>query len=74
MLAAEFTAENPDAPYPATFKVRYAIDPKLEISVPVEVTERYWQPAKPADDVLEVRSTYSSFRRFQVTTNEQLKK
>jgi hypothetical protein len=73
VLAAEFTADNPDSKVSATFTVRYAIDPKLEISVPVEVTERYWQPAKPKEDVLEVRSTYSSFRKFQVTTGEQIK-
>jgi hypothetical protein len=45
-----------------------------EISVPVELTERYWQAAKPGEDVLEVRATYSSFRRFEVTTGEQIKK
>ena len=43
-------------------------------SVPVEVTERYWQPAKPNEDVLDVRATYASFRRFQVTTGEEIKK
>jgi hypothetical protein len=74
VLAAVFTADNPDAPYSATFTVRYAIDPKLGISVPIEVTERYWQPAKPSEDVLDVRATYSSFRRFEVTTGEQIKK
>jgi hypothetical protein len=74
VVAGEFTADNPDSKISATFQARYAIDPKLEISVPVEVTERYWQPAKPNEDVLEVRSTYSSFRKFQVTTGEQIKK
>jgi hypothetical protein len=74
VLAAEFTADAPDSRVSATFKVRYAIDPKLEISVPVEVTERYWQPTKPNDDVLEVRAAYSSFRKFQVTTGETIKK
>ncbi len=74
VLAAAVTADNPDALYSATFTVRYAIDPKLGISVPVEVTERYWQPAKPNEDVLDVRATYSSFRKFEVTTGEQIKK
>jgi hypothetical protein len=73
VLAAEFTADNPESRVSAMFKVRYAIDPTLEISVPVEVTERYWQPAKPDEDIVEVRATYSGFRRFQVTTNEQIK-
>src|SRR3954447_1740781 len=74
VLTATFTADNSEARYSATFTVRYAIEPKLEISVPVEVTERYWQPAKPDADVLDVHATYSSFRRFQVTTGEQIKK
>jgi hypothetical protein len=74
VLAAELTADNPDSKISATFKVRYAMDPKLEMSVPVEVTERYWQPAKPNEDVLEMRATYSSFRKFQVTTGEEIKK
>src|SRR5262245_49486172 len=74
VLAAEFTADNPDSRISATFKVRYAIDSKLDISVPIEVTERYWQPSRPSEDVVEVRATYSSFRRFQVTTGEEIKK
>lgn len=74
VLGAEFIADNPASSYAVTLKVRYAIDPKLDMSVPVEVSERYWQPAKPGEDVLEVRSLYSSFRTFQVTTGEQIKK
>ena len=74
VLAAEFTADNPDSKISASFKVRYAVDPKLEMSVPIEITERYWQPAKPDEDVLEVLATYSSFRKFQVTTGEAIKK
>ena len=58
----------------ATFAVRYAIDPALQICVPVEVTERYWRPGKPDEDVLSVHATYSSFRKFQVTTVEAIKK
>jgi hypothetical protein len=74
VLAAEFTADNTESKVSATFKVRYAIDPKLAISVPVEVSERYWQPARPSEDVVEMRATYSSFRKFEVTTGEQIKK
>jgi hypothetical protein len=74
VLAAEFTADDTGSKESATFKVRYAIDPKLEISVPVEVAERYWQPAKPNEDVVEMHATYSSFRRFQVTTGERIKR
>jgi hypothetical protein len=74
VLSADITADNQDSKVSASFKVRYAIDPKLAISVPVEVTERYWRPAKPDEDVLEVRATYSIFRKFQVTTGEEIKK
>jgi hypothetical protein len=74
VLAAEFTADDAEARMSAVFKVRYAIEPKLEMSVPVDVTERYRQPAKPEADVLEMRATYSGFRKFQVTTAEQIKK
>jgi len=74
VLAAEFTADNTESKVSATFKVRYAIEPKLQISVPVEVSERYWQPAKPNEDVVEMHATYSSFRKFEVTTGEQIKK
>jgi len=74
VLAAEVIGENPDSKISAKYTVRYAIDPKLEISVPVEVVERYWRPDRKDADVLEVRATYSSFRRFQVKTDEQIKK
>ena len=41
--------------------------------VPTDVRERYWFADKPKDDRLEVESTYSNFRRFQVTVGEQIK-
>ena len=53
--------------------VRYRDDPQLKLLVPVGVTERYWRPSRPGDDRLEVASSYSNFRRFQVTTDEQIK-
>jgi hypothetical protein len=41
--------------------------------VPIDVKERYWLSHKPNDDRLEVDSTYTNFRRFQVTVGEQVK-
>jgi hypothetical protein len=74
VLAAEFVADGPPGVRSARFAVRYDTDPKLDLSVPVEVTETYWRAEKPHDDRLEVHSTYSDFRRFQVVTGEQIKK
>jgi hypothetical protein len=73
VLASEFTAAGPGDSVNASFRVRYQTDPKLNLSVPVEVGERYWLPEKPGVDRLEVESTYSAFRRFDVTTGEQIK-
>jgi hypothetical protein len=79
VISAEFSADTVNAILPsdhvsAAFTVRFAVDPDLKMSVPVEVTERYTRPAKPDADVLTVHSTYSGFRKFQVTTEEQIKK
>jgi hypothetical protein len=73
VLAAVFTAEEPIDRLSAKYTARYAIDPKLGLSVPIEATEHYWRVDKPKDDHLEVRSTYSGFRKFQVNTDEQIK-
>lgn len=73
VLAAEFTGDGAPDDYSLTVGVRYQTDPKLDLSVPVQVTERYWRPGKPGDDALEVESTYSVFRRFDVTVGEQIK-
>jgi len=74
VLAAEFVADAPAGDYSASFVVRYDKDAKLDLSVPIEATERYWRADKPGDDRLEVQSTYADFRRFQVITGEQIKK
>ena len=73
VLTAEFTADSPPGHYSVSLRVRYRKDAKLDLSVPVEVSERYWQAGKPGEDRLEVESTYSAFRRFDVTTGEQIK-
>jgi hypothetical protein len=73
VLAAELTAAGPPGASSVSLAVRYAEDPVLKRMVPVDVQERYWWPDKPKDDHLEVSSTYSNFRRFQVTVDEQIK-
>jgi hypothetical protein len=73
VLAAEIIAIGPAPSYAAGLAVRYAEEPKLKLMVPVEVRESYWLPAKPKDDRLEVVCTYTNFRRFQVTSTEQIK-
>lgn len=73
VLSATLTAESTEAPVSTTFSVRYADEPAMTMFVPVEMAERYVTPAKPKDDHLETRMTYSAFRRFQVTTSEIIK-
>ena len=48
-------------------------DPKVKLLMPSTMTERYLDPARPKADHLEATSTYSSFRRFQVTVTETIK-
>lgn len=73
VLAAELTAGGPPDTYWTTQAVRYREDPQLKLLVPIEMTERYWKPGRPAVGRLEVASSYSNIRRFQVSTDEQIK-
>ncbi len=73
ILAAEFTAEGPPPTWGISLAVRYNLDKNLALMVPVDVRERYWPTANPKDDRLEVNSTYSNFRRFEVTVAQQIK-
>ena len=79
VLSAEFSADTSNAivasdDAAAAFTVRFGVDPAIQMSVPVEATERYTRPRKPDADVLVVRSSYSGFRKFEVTTEERIKK
>ena len=57
-------------------EVRYTRDAALGMWVPAEMTEVHW--ADPPNGTqgritsMEARATYSNFRRFQVTTDEQI--
>jgi hypothetical protein len=73
VLAAEFTTAAPAPAVTASLAVRYAEDTRLKLMVPIDVQERYWFPSQPKDDRLEVSSTYTNFRRFDVSATEQIK-
>jgi hypothetical protein len=73
VLSVTLTAGGAASAFDVTFDVRYAEEPVLGLLVPIEMRERYWRPARPRDDRLEVVSAYSNFRRFQVTTDERIK-
>jgi len=73
ILAGEFTAMGPPRSYSTSLSVRYGEDPALKMMVPVSARERYWFADRPGEDQLTVVSTYSNFRRFDVSVNEQIK-
>jgi hypothetical protein len=73
VLSGEFTALGPVESYSVTLSVHYTEDQQLKLMVPTEASERYWFAGKPKEDHLEVESTYSNFRRFQVTVDEQIR-
>jgi len=68
LSGARLVAENPL--FVVTLDVRYAEDAASGLLVPVESREDYRTPDEK--DRLEVSSTYSNFRRFQVTVDEQV--
>jgi hypothetical protein len=51
-------------------EVTFRQDAKLGLAVPGSMDERYSGPA----ETLTARATYSNFRRFQVSTSEEIKK
>ena len=73
VLAAEVTGVSPPGNQSITLTVRFRDDPQLKLMVPIEVHEKYWRHDKPTDDRLEVSSSYSNFRRFQVIVSEEIK-
>ncbi len=68
LSGARLVAENPQ--FVLTLDVRYAEDAASGLLVPVESREDYRTP--DSKDRLEVSSTYSNFRRFQVTVDEHV--
>jgi hypothetical protein len=73
VLAATLAAGGAATEFNATFDVRYVEEPSLKLLVPVEMREEIWRPASPRDSRLVVVSFYANFRRFQVTTNEEIR-
>ena len=72
VLSAELTA-GPPAPVSVSMSIDYREDPQVKVLVPVEMRERYWEPAKPKDDETKVVSTFSNFRKFQVKVDDRIK-
>lgn len=73
VLAGEVAGEGLPGKNSILLRVRYEKDAKLDLSVPIEASEAYWRMGKPGEDRLEVKSTYSAFRRFEVSVGEQAK-
>lgn len=73
VLAAELSAEGPPPSIALTMNFQYREDPALKMLVPIALRVRAHQVHKPKDDRLEVDATYSNFRRFEVTVQEQVK-
>ena len=65
---AQLVAAN--SQFVLTVDVRYAENAASGLLVPVEMREEYRSPT--SKDRLEVSSTYSNFRRFQVTVDERV--
>jgi hypothetical protein len=72
--SATISAESPGAPLATKFTVTYAEEPTLKMRVPTTMTEHYHYPDKPKEDHLEATATYSSFRKFSVSTTEVIKR
>ena len=73
VVGVTLSAGGASTRYEMQFDVRYDEEPTLRMLVPVEYREALWRPAKPKDSRLVVVSAYSNFRRFQVTTEEQIR-
>ncbi len=68
VLMSELVTENADLR--AQINVSYQSEPMLGLFVPVEMRERYSSTRRAT--VVEGTATYGRFRRFQVTTDEDL--
>jgi hypothetical protein len=68
LSGARLVAQHPQ--FTINLDVRYAEDAASGLLVPVESREDYRTP--DSKDRLEVSSTYSKFRRFEVTVDEHL--
>jgi len=70
ILKTSITAADPAVR--ASVTVTFREEPELDLWVPALMEERYSTPR--AGDVTTCRATYSHYRRFTVTTSEQVKK
>ena len=70
LLASSVSATSADVEF--TLDTRYAEDAATKLLLPVETRQSLHQPHWPKTDRSEIVRTYSNFRRFQVTTDEQI--
>lgn len=68
--AATLTAGSDDVEIGVS--LRYVEQPDIKLLVPSEATETMRQPRRPKADHTVVTAVYSNFRRFQVTTREEI--
>lgn len=68
LSSAQLTADNGD--FAVSVDIRYAEDAASGLLMPVESREEYRSPK--SKDRTEVSSTYSNFRRFQVTVDDRV--
>ncbi len=70
LRAATLAADNGTSEVSA--EIRYEEDPMVKLLVPIMMQQRYTRSSDPRADVLEVSSTYSNWRRFEVKTTEAI--
>ena len=70
LRAASLTASNDELE--STVDIRYEESAAVGLLVPVSMEERITRTANPKADRLEVTSTYSAFRKFQVTVRDEI--
>jgi hypothetical protein len=70
LLGSSVSATSADVEF--TLDTRYTEDEATKLLLPVETRQLLHQPRRPKTDRMETVRTYSNFRRFQVTTDEQI--
>jgi len=70
LVGSSVSATSADVEF--TLDVSYAEDAATKLLLPLETRQLLHQPRRPKADRSEAVSTYVNFRRFQVTTDEQV--
>lgn len=70
LIGSSVSATSGDVEF--TMDATYAEDARTKLLLPIETRQVLHQPRRPKADRSEAVSTYTNFRRFQVTTDEQV--